>query len=95
MATITAKLKNIMYTEAETAIRVIIADNPRVKFLEVPSCIDAGVAIQPYGVAMVPDELASEVPYVLTAELDGTIYTAAAATVEALEVGDTLTLSTS
>lgn len=95
MATITAKLKNIMYTESGTAIRVIVADNPRVKFLEVPSCIDAGVAIQPYGVAMVPYVLASETPYVLTAELNGTIYTASAATVAALNVGDTLTMSTS
>lgn len=94
MATITAKYQNQLLTAAGTAIKIIVATNPRAHFVQNASCTTAGVAVQDYGVAMIPSSLAgSAETYTLEAVLNGTHYYATKTTVDAVSIGGTLTMT--
>lgn len=93
MATISAKLSNILFTEEGTGSFIFETTNPRAHFVQNQSCTAAGIAIQNYGVAMIPDAQNISASYILEAELNGVHYYATKAAVEAVKVGGTLTMS--
>lgn len=93
MATISVKLSNILFTEKGTGSFIFETTNPRAHFVQNQSCTAAGIAIQNYGVAMIPDAKNISASYILEAELNGVHYYATKAAVEAVNVGGTLTMS--
>lgn len=96
MANITVKYTNQLLTEAGTKIKIFEATNPHVHFVQNKTCTQAGVAVQPYGVVMIPDPLFdTDITYTLQAVLNGTTYTATASAVAAVTIGNNLTMSTS
>lgn len=93
MATITVKYANQLTTEGgATAVKIFEAADPHIHFVQNIECIQAGVAIQGYGVAMIPYGTSD---YLLEAVKDGTHYYAAKSTVDLVTLGNNLTMSDS
>ena len=61
-----------------------------VHFVQTDALTDAGIAVQKYGVVIIPNSAVKK-SFTIVAEIDGTTYTATATT-SAINVGDTLTL---
>lgn len=95
MATMSVKYENMLQTGASTTVKIFQATHPRAQFIQNATCTAAGIAIQNYGVAMIPYSLASTTPYILEAELNGSRYFATQSAVEAVSLGSYLTMSTS
>ncbi len=96
MATITVKFANELTTDAGTKVKIFETTSPRDKFVQNETCTKAGIGIQPYGVAMIPDPLFNtNISWILEAVHAGTHYYAAASAVALVTVGNNLTMSDS
>ena len=94
MATITVKFENQLLTDAGTVINIITTTDGGTHFVQNASCTEAGIAIQNYGVAMIPVS-SSEKTYLLEAVKNNVHYFADKTTIDAASVGDNITMTDS